>query len=160
MYVLSIDQSSNCSGVSLWWYDDLVATCTLNSKSPKDTLGRRLAEQCRQLEGFLDYHLADGDEIDTVIFEGVKSKIVLIVVGAYCTVPQLQHCKVTERHSFIYSMSWKRYAQKLNATGKLGDIKGVKALREIGFDVDKYQITSDDIADSVLIYKTWESKQK
>ena len=157
-WILAIDQASNCAGVSLWRNGALVDTTTLLSDSPKDALGKRLSRQVEQLTDWLHGRLGKA-EIKTVLFEGVRSRLVLVTVGAFVCVPQLRHCKVHQRFSFIESTSWKNYARKRGATNpKLGDIKGVPALREIGFPVDQHRIDSDDIADSILIYLCWRDK--
>lgn len=156
-WILAIDQASNCAGVSLWSHGQLVATTTLNSDSPKDALGKRLSRQVEQLKDWLDTRLGKA-EIKTLLFEGVRSRLVLVTVGAFVCVPQLRNCKIHQRHSFVESSSWKRWAQKRGATGKLGDIKGVQALREAGFDVEAHRIDSEDVADSVLIYLCWRDR--
>lgn len=63
--------------------------------------------------------------------------------------------KLHPKFSFVESRSWKKYAADRGASGPIKDIKGLKALREIGFPVEQYGIESDDVADSILIYKTW-----
>lgn len=156
-WVLSIDQASNCAGVSLWANGLLTATTTLNSDSPKDSFGKRLARQCEQLEDWLTTRVGKA-EIKVVLFEGVRSRLVLCTVGAFASVQQLRNCKIHPRHSFVESTSWKNWARKRGATGGFKEIKGVKALRETGWDFDKFPVDSCDIADSLMIYMCWRDR--
>lgn len=156
-YVLSVDQASNLAGVSLWHNGELKATTVLKSRSPDDPFSRRLQTQLPQLTAFLDTHVPKEYQIEKVVFEGVRSRLILAVVGGFLVCPRI-HARVSEKANFVESSSWKRYAYLHGATGPVKDIKGVKALRESGFDVDKYSIESDDIADSCLIYLTWASR--
>lgn len=159
MLILSMDQSSNLSGVSLWKEGNLQNTTLLKSDDPKHSYGRRLATQVHQLERWLDLELTPNEHIDLVLFELVKAPLVLTTVGAFCCVTHLQHCRLHPMHTFVASSSWKSWAKRKGATGPFREIKGVKALKEAGFDVDKHSITSEDIADSVMIYKAWEERQ-
>jgi len=156
-YVLSIDQASNVAGVSLWYDGELRATTELLSASPKDPFARRVQGQLHQLTAFLDLHVPAEIMIDTVIFEGVRARIVICVVGAFMCCPRIDS-KLVEKANFVESSSWKTWAKERGATGSHKLIKGVKALTEAGWDGDKYPITSDDIADSVLMYMTWRDK--
>lgn len=157
-YVLSIDQASNAAGVTLWHNGNLASWVLLSSENERDPFPKRMAAMVEQLQQWLDIVLIDGQQIDTVLFEGVRLRLVTCTVGAFCSPTQLRNCHVKEKSSFIESSSWKSYARKQGATGAVKDIKGVKALSEIGFPLDQYPIKSDDIADSVLIYLTWASK--
>lgn len=157
-WVLSVDQASNCAGVSLWHNGILIACTTLNSKKSTDTLPRRLQTQVPQLTEFLQKYLPAGEMVTTVIFEGVRARLVALVVGAILTCPLLDKCRINQYASFVESSSWKKWARSHGATGTFEQIKGVKALREVGFPVDKYLLTSDDIADSILMYLTWRQK--
>ncbi len=156
-YVVSIDQASNNAGVSLWYNGDLKAWVLLSSFSPKDPYSYRLQVMVTQLERWLDSQLPEGQVISQIVFEGVRSRLVLCTVGAFLTVPRIQ-AKLHQQKNFVESTSWKKYAQIRGATGPIKDIKGVKALREIGFPLDRYQITSDDVADSCLQYLTWRER--
>ncbi len=153
MIILAIDQASNNAGVSLWRDDELLAHTVLVSRSPKDTFSKRVQYQLPQLTAFLSNY----PQVDHIIFEGVKARLVMITVGAFLCCPLLD-VKLNEKTSFIGSTSWKKYAQRNGAKGPVKLIKGVPALREIGFPVDKYGITSEDTADSILIKLTWDSK--
>jgi hypothetical protein len=155
-YILSIDQASNCAGCSLWKDSIPIAWTDLKSASPKDAFGRRLVKQVEDLNKFLDEHLPEGETIKTVLFEGVKSSIVLSTVGAFCCSPYLQDCRFHPRHSFISALSWKKYVRDYGKTQqRFKEIKGVQALKDIDWDFETYPIESDDVADSVLIYKCW-----
>lgn len=158
-YILSIDQASNIAGASLWYQGALIATTTLVSKSADDPFSRRVQHQVPQLTAFLQKHLKPGHLVETVVFEGVRARLVMLTVGSFLTCP-LICAKVSEKHSFVESSSWKKYAKERGATEPFTrDVKGCKALREIGFDLVKHGITSDDVADSVLIYMCWRDRQ-
>lgn len=156
-YVLSVDQASNAAGVSLWFNRGLVAHTVLKSGSSKDTFSRRVQAQARALKVFLDEHLPAGVAINTVLFESVKSRIIIAVIGSVLVNERID--ATLSPKTMIPSMSWKKFAQRLGATGPLKDIKGVPALREIGFDVDGHGIDSHDVADSALIFLTWLDKK-
>jgi hypothetical protein len=156
-YVLSVDQASNAAGVSLWLDGSLIATTVLTSKSAGDPFSRRIQGQLDQLNVFIDQYVPADIIITKVIFEGVRSRLVMIVAGAFLTCPRID-AKISEKHNFIESSSWKNYARARGATGTFKDIKGVKALRECGWDFVKYPIVSDDVADSVLMYLTWKTR--
>lgn len=157
-YVLSIDPASNTAGVSLWKDGELITTTELKSTSTKDSMGKRLRDQVDQLNTFLDALLPSGVLIKTVVLENVKSKLVMLVIGAYLSSPYID-ANISPSKSFVSPSSWKKYAQLRGGKGDFTKIKGVKALKEIGFPTDKYNITSDDIADSVLIYLTWRTQK-
>lgn len=156
-FILSIDQASNVAGVSLWYDGELRATTELLSASPKDPFARRVQGQLHQLTVFLDLHVPADIMIDTVIFEGVRARAVICVVGAFMCCPRIDS-KLVDRVNFVESSSWKTWAKERGATGPHKLIKGVKALREAGWDFTKYPIESCDIADSILMYLTWRSK--
>lgn len=156
-YILSVDQASNAAGVSLWHNRVLIAHAVLRSKSPKDSFSRRIQAQAADLRRFLDDSLPEGEVIKTVLFESVKSRIIMAVIGSVLVQDRIDATLTPD--TMIGSMSWKKWAQGMGATGPLKDIKGVPALREVKFDVDGHKITSEDIADSVLIYLTWLNKK-
>lgn len=149
-FILAIDQASNAAGVSLWRDGSLVATTVLKSDSPKDGFGKRLVAQIKQLDTFLDEHLTE--PLKLVLFEGVKSSHVLTTVGAFCCCKHLVDCKFSPRNNFVSALTWKRWARDRGATGKFGDIKGHKALTEVGW---KNAPASHDICDSIMIYLAW-----
>lgn len=156
-YVLSIDQASNAAGVSLWLNGNLIATTVLRSRKPTDPFSRRVQYQLEQLTDFLNEHLPPGLDVQKVLFEGVKSRLVLIVIGSFLCCPRI-HAKMSESASFIYSSSWKQWAKKNGAAGPTADIKGCRSLAETGFDMVTHHIVSDDISDSVMIYKCWAAR--
>jgi len=153
-YVLAIDQASNAAGVSLWLDGELQATTVLVSKDKNDPFSRRIQYQLEQLNVFIDAHVPADVILDKVVFEGVRSRLVNIVIGAFLCCPRID-AKISEAKNFIESSSWKMWAKTRGAQGPFKEIKGVKALRECGWDLDKHPIASDDIADSILIYKCW-----
>lgn len=157
-WVLSMDQASNSAGVSLWYSDDLRAVTVLTSDKSTDSMARRLQSMVTQLGHFIDAHVPEPDLIRRVIFEGVQSRLVMITIGAFLTCPRIQ-ARISPTKDFVQSSSWKSYAQKRGALGPHSEIKGVRALRDIGYDVDKHRIISDDIADSILIYLTWRDRK-
>jgi len=154
-YVLAIDPASNKCGVSLWKDGAFVAGIDLESNSARDPFSIRLQTISFQLDLFLRGQLGENEKIRTVVCEGVRSVLVQICVGALLVCPQIE-AKITTA-SFVHSTSWKKWAKDRGATGPLKDIKGVQALRES--TKDYHHVTSDDVADSILIYLTWVSKQ-
>lgn len=158
-YILAIDQASNAAGAALWKDGDLQAWTVLTSKSPKDPFGRRLVEQVRQLTEWLDAELGD-EKIKVLLFEGVKSSMVMSTIGAFVTCPHLVDCKFHPRLSFVSALSWKKFVRDHGLSKqRFKEIKGVQALRDIRWDFNKYPITSDDVADACLIYLTWKSRK-
>ncbi len=160
-FVLSIDQASNIAGISLWKDGLFIRGTELKSANKKDSFGARLVKQIDDLDVFLDQILDPNEEIKVVLFEGVRSRLVLCTVGAFCCSKWLQNCKVNPRHNFIESSRWKRYckARGVERDPEVDTIKGLHALRQLGWDFDSYPIESNDIADSVIMYKAWaESK--
>ncbi len=151
---MSIDPASNLAGVSLWLNGRLTGTTVLKSNSSSDSYSRRLQTQVPQLTAFLASYLSEGECISKVIFEGVRARLVLVSVGAFLTCPYID-AKISPTSSFIESSTWKYYARANGARGDFADIKGVAALKEIGIPVEELGITSDDIADSILIYLAW-----
>lgn len=156
-YVLSIDQASNAAGVSLWLDGALIATTVLVSKSAGDPFSRRIQGQLDQLNVFIDLHVPADIILEKVIFEGVRSRLVMIVAGAFLTCPRID-AKISEKHNFIESSSWKNWARARGSKGTFKDIKGVKALQECGWDFVKFPVASDDVADSILMYLTWSTR--
>ncbi len=156
--ILAVDQASNVAGASLWRNGELIAWRDLTSLSPKDPFGKRLVEQVRQLTQWLDAEIGT-EPIKTVLFEGVKSSMVMSTVGAFVCCPHLQGCKFHPRHSFTSALTWKKWLRDRGAEGPFKEIKGVKPLRELGWDFDKYPIESEDVADSVHIYRAWRDKK-
>ena len=156
-YVLSVDQASNAAGVSLWHNRVLIAHTVLKSKNSKDSFSRRVQAQSIDLREFLDAYLPPEDTITTVLFESVKSRVVMAVIGSVLVNDRIDSS--LGPGTLIPSMSWKKWAQGMGATGPLKDIKGVPSLRQTGFDVDKYVVTSEDTADSIMIFLTWISKK-
>ncbi len=158
-WVVAVDEASNCAGVSLWRDDLLVAVTTLNSDHKTQKISRRLQTQVEQLTSFLSLHLAAGDTVDTVIFEGVRARLVLITVGAFLCCPYI-NTALGAKTSFVESRQWKAWAKMHGAHSQpFTEIKGVTALREIP-ELSKYHwIDQDDIADSVLIYMTWRGRK-
>lgn len=157
-YILAVDQATNLAGVSLWLDGALVATSVISSRDPSDSFAKRVQYQIPQLTAFLQTHLKPGHLVNTVIFEGVRARLIMAVVGAFLTCPLIDS-KMSEKGSFVESSSWKSWARDRGATGPHKDIKGVKALRETGFNVDKYGIVSDDVCDSIMIFLCWKERK-
>jgi hypothetical protein len=97
------------------------------------------------------------EKIHTIISEDVRSKLVHLSFGSILTCAYIQ-AHIKTKGSFISPSAWKSWAKLRGATGDFKAIKGVKALRECGWDFTKYPVESDDIADSILIYLTWRDK--
>lgn len=149
--ILSIDQASNRAGCSLWNpTGTLIATAALTYIDPSHPYSRRLQGLARQLEEWL----VTQPKVSQIVFEATKPKLVLVSVGAFLTAPSLD-VKLHESASFVSPSTWKKWAQERGATGKFTLIKGCKALAETGFDLAKWNITSDDVADSILIARAW-----
>lgn len=157
-YILSIDQASNLAGVSLWLNGALVATTVLRSRSPSDKFSARVQHQVPQLTAFLDQHLPSKVNVETVIFEAVRARLVMCVVGAFLTSGRID-TKMSEKGSFVESSTWKSWARDRGAMGPHKEIKGVKALTETGFDCARLGIVSDDIADSILQFCAWRDRK-
>lgn len=157
-FVLAIDQASNAAGVSLWLDGTLTATTVLLSKDKSDPFSRRIQYQLEQLNVFIDAHVPADIILDKVLFEGVRSRLVVCVVGAFLCCPRID-AKISEKGNFVESSSWKNWARARGAQGAFKDIKGVKALRECGWDFNKHPITSDDTADSIFIYLCWRDRK-
>lgn len=153
-WVLSIDQATNAAGVSLWKNGQLIDTICLKSASSSDSYSRRLQGMLPQLDAFLDRHLHPGETITKILFEGVRSRLVMAAVGGFLMCSRLD-CKIHQSASFVESTSWKSYARQHGATGDFALIKGCRSLAETGFPVHELRIDSDDIADSILFYHTW-----
>lgn len=152
-FVLSVDQGSNQAGVTLWRDGNLFDMCVLDGGG-SDVFSRRLCHQVPQLTAFLDKNVSKSIKLHKVVFEGVKARLVMVTVGAFLTCPRID-AKLHQQFSFVESSSWKRWARDHGATGPFKEIKGVKSLKETGFPTDKYARMTEDIADSILIYKTW-----
>lgn len=158
-WILSIDQASNAAGVSLWKDGTLVDTTVLVSSSSSHSYSKRVQFQVPQLTAFLARHLKPNENVTKILFEGVRSVLVQMAAGAFMMCPLID-AKLSPSDSFVHTSSWKMYAKQRGATGPLKDIKGIKALLEIGFPVEVLSKQSDDIGDSVLIYLSWVNKKR
>lgn len=154
-YVLSVDPASNACGVSLWKDGTFIDSALLSSRSPRDLFSIRLQTIALQLETFLSKNLKDDEKVTVVVCEGVRSVLVQICIGALLCSKYIE--APIKTGSFIHSTSWKKYAKDRGATGPLKDIKGMKALKEIGW---AGRDVSDDEADAILIYYTWRNRAK
>lgn len=151
-----MDQASNQPGFSLWFDDNLMATVALTVPDPKWTYARRVQYLATELSIWLCKQLGPRARISTVLFEGVRSRQVLVTVGAFLTCTQIDAHLF--KHSFIESSQWKSYAKRRGATAPFIKIKGRKALEEIGWT--KEMPATDDEADSILMYLTWMELRK
>ncbi len=149
--ILVCDQASNSAGCSLWTPGGtLIAVKHLFYPVKTDPYSRRLKGLVAQLEEWLQTQ----PKITQVVFEQTKPRLVTVSIGAFLTAPSLD-VKLHETASFVSPSTWKKWAQQRGATGKFSEIKGCKALRETGFDLKKWNITSCDVADSILIGRSW-----
>lgn len=156
---LFVDQASNVAGVALAYNGDLRAVETLNAHCSSSPISDRLRILVSELGMFLSKNLPEGDVVRHVVFEGVRSRIVLITCGAFLTCPRIT-AKISPTANFIESRSWKHLAKRLGATGPIKDVKGIRSLKEIAPDLfNRYKIDSDDAADAILMYLTWLEKQ-
>lgn len=157
---LVIDQASNQAGVSLWSPDGaLIATTLLKSKSSKNPFSKRVTYQLVQLEAFLEEQLEPGETVTHVLFEGVRSKLVLVVVGAFMTCSRL-NAGLSPQHSFVPSSTWKSWAKRHGAKAFISDVKGVISLLETGYVVPAHCDINEDIADSIMMYLAWKEKNE
>ena len=150
-WILSIDQASIKAGVSLWKDGELIAFTDLNGGGKKVPMSKRLHKQRVELDTFLEQHCKG--TVSTVLFEDVKGKFVQMICGAYLTAGKIC-CKIGKDH-LVHTRTWKSWAQRQGALGPVRDIKGVRALREIGWDFSRWAVESDDVADSLMIYMAW-----
>lgn len=150
-YVLSIDEASNLAGISLWLNGNLIAQVCLKA-TKKFSYSRRLQELTDQLNDFLNSSLPPDVVIEKVVMEGVRSRTVQMVCGAFLTCKRID---AELKGAFVETPSWKRWAKDHGATQPFHEIKGVFALREVGFPVDDHAIVSDDVADSCLQLLCW-----
>lgn len=157
---LSIDQASNQAGVSLWSVDHkLLATTVLKSKSAKDPFSKRVTDQIAQLEDFLELNLEYDEQITHVLFEGVRSRLVLVTVGAFMTCTRF-NAGLSALHSFVESRTWKSWAKRRGATAFISHVKGVESLLETGFVMPAGMLLTEDIADSIMMYLAWQEKNE
>ncbi len=151
MAVLCVDQASNDAGCSIWTPGGtLLAVKALHYHTKTDPYSRRLKGLVAQLEEWLQTQ----PKITQVVFEQTKPRLVTIPIGAFLTAPSLD-VKLHETASVVSPSSWKKWAQERGASGKFSEIKGCKALAETGFDLKAWGVTSDDVADSLLVAKAW-----
>jgi hypothetical protein len=146
-----MDQASNQAGASLWRNGKFVSSTTLTAVKT-DKFSRRLVTLVAQLDAWLDREIGPTAKLNHVIFEGVRSRLVLVTVGAFLTSRHID-ASLSPQQSFVETSSWKSWAQKRGATGTFKDIKGTKALMEVGWGGPAPD--SDDASDSVLIYLTY-----
>lgn len=154
-WVLSVDPASNKCGVSLWKNGIYIDSCLLSSISSSDPISRRMQDILLQFEIFLAGNMAAGDEINTIVTEGVRSRIVGVCIGSFLVCKTIQ-ANLYSKGSFVEPQQWKKWAKMRGASGDV--IKGVKALSEAGWDMKKFPVESDDVADSILIYLCWRDR--
>lgn len=159
-WVLFVDQASNAAGVALTRDGELYACDTVCSTRSSDVISQRLQDQVPRLTDFLNTYVPMGENITKVVFEGVRSRIVLISVGAFLMCPRIK-ARLSPTGNFVESRSWKAWAKRQGATGPIKDIKGRKALFEIRPELFKrFKIDTDDAADSILMALTWHERNQ
>lgn len=157
-FILAIDQATNSAGVSLWFNGMLVDGIVLCSLGPDLPYCVRIKNQLEQLNKFLDSRLPPDCLIETVVFEGVRERLVLVVAGAFCTARRVS-AQLGPKY-FVETPKWKKWAKDHGASQPFKDVKGVRALLDVGFyETTTYRTDSDDIADSILIYLTWRDRK-
>lgn len=151
-FILSIDQASNAAGAALFKDGVLYGSSTLYSNHKSDPIGARLVAIVDSMDCWLDKLEIPRGKIKTVLFEGVKSSLVLCTIGAFLTSPHIRHVKISTKN-FIGSSRWKKWARDHGAKAeKFADIKGIVSLRETGLNLS---VKTDDEADAVMQYKAW-----
>ena len=159
-WTLFIDQASNAAGVALAKDGQLLACDTICSTRASDVISQRLQDQIPRLTDFLNKYVPQGEYITNVVFEGVRSRIVLLTVGAFLMCPRIK-ARLSPTGNFVESQSWKRWAKRQGASGPIKDVKGIRSLREVRPDLfSRFKILTDDAADAVMIYLTWLERQK
>lgn len=154
-YILFIDQASNAAGVALVKDGELMATETICSTRSSDVISQRLQDQIPRLSDFLNKYVPYGEFVRNVVFEGVRSRIVLISVGAFLMCPRLK-CRISPKDNFVETRTWKAWAKRQGATGPTKDVKGMRSLREVRPELfERFRIKTDDEADAVLMMYAW-----
>lgn len=157
-YTLFIDQASNAAGVALTLDGELLGTETIRSLRSTDVISARLQHQIPLLTDFINKYVPRHRDINRVVFEGVRARLVLISVGAFLMCPRIK-ARLSPTDSFVETGSWKNWAKKQGATGKTKDIKGLRSLREIRPELfNRYKIKTDDEADSVMMWLTFKDR--
>lgn len=160
-YILCVDQATNTAGITLWLNGEVIAGTALEATSKNDPFSVKMRSHLVQLTDFLNANLPSEISLNRILFEGVRSRLCMVVVGAYCACPRIT-AKLHPTATFIETPQWKSWARKHGALEpEFGKIKGVKALTETGFfNTTNFRTDSDDIADSILIYLTWRDREK
>jgi hypothetical protein len=157
-WILTIDQASNAAGVALWYDGILKATETIKSARASDPISDRLRHQMVELEYFLNKYIPEGDAIRNVIFEGVRSRIVLVTVGAFLLSRRIR-AHISPTKNFVETRTWKNWGKRHGATGPVKDVKGIRSLKETCPELfEKYNIKTDDEADAIFIYMAWRTR--
>ncbi len=153
-YVLSIDPGSNALGLALWHDGNFIASTVCQSTNARQSYSRRIQTILPQIQGFLTKYVGN-ETITCCVSEGVRSRLVQVALGAVLSDSHID-ATLSPTGSFVESSSWKSWAKKHGATGPLKDIKGIKALKETGWNA--VEGMSDDEADAILIYQTWRDR--
>lgn len=139
---LSVDSGSNHMGLSLWDGIEFLRSGTVHAGKPTDPYSKRM----KDIRAGFNAWLAEDGPITTVVSENIRLQLITIPLGIVflhaSTVAPFKTCHA------ISPSSWKKWAQLHGATGKFKDIKGLKALSEVGWP---HPCHSDDEADSILI---------
>lgn len=151
-WTLSIDPASRKAGVSLWFGDVYIASEALSSSLV--TWSERANDLRIKLQAFISRYVPKNEFITLVVIELVPKIVepsVQLIAGAI--IAEERYKVNPTRKCFVSPSSWKAFARKNGCKEK--DPKGVSALKDIGWDFDINPVTSDDVADSILIYLTW-----
>lgn len=156
-WVLTIDPASIQCAAALRFNGEPYARITLKAEK-KAKFSKRLQQLQEQLQSFLDECLGE-EPVEKVIVEGVRSEKVSQTVGAFMICTQIDSS--LGKNMVIHAPTWKSWARKQGATyeGTYLNIKGIKALQDIGWDFDKNPIASDDEADCELLYMAWRDRK-
>lgn len=155
IYTASIDPASRLCGASL--FDGLTLIGGQCLTSSQKTWSARAAEMRAQMKEFVLATLPKGTTVTRATIELVPKIVepsIQLIAGAILADP-IFDLNIT-RKQFVSPSSWKAWARRHGALDK--DPKGVVSLRQTGFPVEQYQIVSDDVADSIMIFLAWNEK--
>jgi hypothetical protein len=154
-FILAVDPASNNCGVSLWKDGAFCASRLLQSHHYTDPFSVRMQTILNGLESFLIVEMPPEAKVHTIITEGVRSRMLQTCIGSLI-VSKYIYADLSPKTSFVEPQQWKSWAKKHGAN--CDPIKGIPALRGVGWDMKKFPVTSDDEADSILLYLTWRDR--
>ena len=156
-YILSIDPASLKCGASLRHNGQLIGWAKIDGGKKSTPMSEKMRRQAAQIDLFLNEHIPEGEFVHTVVFELTDNMVLNVSMGPWFSAAQVRVPIIKKTH-YIRPSVWKKWAQAQGAEPPSARIKGLKALREIGWDFNTYPIDCDDVADSVLIYMAWAAR--